>query len=217
MSASTFTAEDIARFLASNPEFFHEHAEVFSELRVPHPHETRAISLGERQILTLRAKTKDLEWRLSGLINNASGNEKISRTLTTWGCQMLAEPNAERLPQLIVDHLASLFELPNTSLKVWGLSQCGNTQFTDGMTAEIKQYADTLDTPYCGPVTDQPVIAWLNEPAQSLAVVPLKDNEGVFGLLVLAANDQERFQPDMGTAFLEILSSLASAALSRLK
>ena len=61
------------------------------------------------------------------------------------------------------------------------------------------------------------MIAWLNEPAQSLAVVPLKDNEGVFGLLVLAANDQERFQPDMGTAFLEILSSLASAALSRLK
>lgn len=217
MSASTFTPEEIARFLASNPDFFQKHAEVFSELRVPHPHETRAISLGERQILTLRAKTKDLEWRLSGLINNASGNEKISRTLTAWCCRMLAEPKAEHLPQLVVDHISSLFELPDTSLRVWGLSQCNDTQFTDGITEEIKQYANALDTPYCGPVNDQPVLAWLKEPAQSLAVVPLKDDSGVFGLLVLAANDNERFQPDMGTAFLEILSSLASAALSRLK
>ncbi|MBF22454.1 DUF484 family protein [Neopusillimonas maritima] len=217
MSASTFTPEEIARFLASNPDFFQEHAEVFSELRVPHPHETRAISLGERQILTLRAKTKDLEWRLSGLINNASGNEKISRTLTSWCCRMLAEPQAERLPQLIVEHLSSLFELPNTTLKVWGLSQCNDTHFTDGITEEIKQYANALNAPYCGPVIDQPVLAWLSAPAQSLAVVPMKDDSGVFGLLVLGAEDKDRFQPDMGTAFLEILSSLASSALSRLK
>lgn len=217
MSASTFTPEEVARFLASNPDFFQDHADVFSELRVPHPHETRAISLGERQILTLRAKTKDLEWRLSGLINNASGNEKISRTLTDWCCQMLAEPQADHLPQLIVNHLSSLFELPNTVLKVWGLAQCTNEQFTDGTTEEVKQYAHSLTAPYCGPVSDQPVLSWLNEPAQSLAVVPMKDTSGVFGLLVLASQDKERFQADMGTAFLEILSSLASAALSRLK
>lgn len=217
MSASTFTPDEIARFLADSPDFFHEHADVFAELRVPHPHETRAISLGERQILTLRAKTKDLEWRLSGLINNASGNEKISRTLTAWCCRMLAEPDARNIPQHIVSHLSDLFELPDITLKVWGLSQCTDATHTDDITEEVKQYAQTLETPYCGPVQNQPVLRWLQTPAKSLAIVPMANETHAFGLLVLASEEEERFQPDMGTAFLEILGSLASAALSRLK
>jgi uncharacterized protein YigA (DUF484 family) len=38
-----------------------------------------------------------------------------------------------------------------------------------------------------------------------------------FGLLVLGSDDPERFAPDMGVAFLQTVSILASSALSRLK
>src|SRR3546814_69835 len=72
MSAEdSLSAEHIAQFLQDNPSFFQDHADVFANLRVPHPNETRAISLGERQIMTLRARAKDLEWKLSGLVHNA--------------------------------------------------------------------------------------------------------------------------------------------------
>ena len=37
-----------------------------------------------------------------------------------------------------------------------------------------------------------------------------------FGLLVLASDDPQRFQPSMGTDFLRHLAELAGAALSRL-
>src|SRR3546814_15064377 len=81
MTDASFSAEDIAHFLQENPEFFQEHADVFANMHVPHPHETRAISLGERQIMALRTRAKDLEWKLAGLMRNASGNEKISASL----------------------------------------------------------------------------------------------------------------------------------------
>src|SRR5690606_36480694 len=90
MTTNSFSPDDVAHFLKEHPGFFQEHAELFSNLRVPHPNETRAISLGERQIMTLRARTKDLEWKLSGLVSNANGNEKISKTLMQWCCRMLA-------------------------------------------------------------------------------------------------------------------------------
>src|SRR3546814_2286471 len=76
MTDASFSAEDIAHFLQENPEFFQEHADVFANMHVPHPHETRAISLGERQIMALRTRAKDLEWKLAGLMRNASGNER---------------------------------------------------------------------------------------------------------------------------------------------
>ena len=67
MTDTAFTAQDIAVFLQENPGFFDEHADVFATLQVPHPHGSRAISLGERQILALRERTRELEWRLNEL------------------------------------------------------------------------------------------------------------------------------------------------------
>src|SRR5690606_40937323 len=66
MTHPTPTPEAIAHFLKTNPDFFQQHASLFAELRVPHPHETRAISLGERQILTLRNRCKRSEERRVG-------------------------------------------------------------------------------------------------------------------------------------------------------
>ncbi|MDP5111749.1 MAG: DUF484 domain-containing protein, partial [Burkholderiaceae bacterium] len=49
--------------------------------------------------------------------------------------------------------------------------------------------------------------------------LPLRPAVGqpTFGLLVLGSDDPERFAPDMGLAFLQTVSILASSALSRLK
>ena len=119
MTKAMPTAEDVAHFLQNHPDFFHEHAKLFADLRVPHPHETRAISLGERQILTLRTRCKELEWKLAGLLHNASGNERIAQLLMQWCCDMLAEDDAQDLPQLIEARLQSIFELPTVVLRIW--------------------------------------------------------------------------------------------------
>jgi len=217
MSNTAFSAQDIADFLSQRPEFFEQHAEVFAELRVPHPYAGRAISLGERQILTLRAKIKELEWNLSGLIHRAQGNEKISDTLTTWCAQMLAETDAAQLPRHVVHSLSTLFDLPTVALRLWDLARLPEGEFTANVTPDIRAFAAGLDTPVCGAATDQPVAAWLSAPVASLAIVPLTHQDACFGLLVLGSPDAERFTPDMGTAFLTMLGTLASAALGRLR
>jgi uncharacterized protein YigA (DUF484 family) len=219
MSAASFTAEDIAAFLTQNPDFFQQHAELFSSLRIPHPNETRAISLGERQIMTLRTKAKELEWKLSSLVHNASGNEKISKTLTSWCGRMLAESDPQKLPGHIVRSLSDLFDLPAIALRLWELpALADDNEFTQDVTDSIRQYAQALTRPYCGPLQEQEAATWLGSKPASLAIVALKphNRNQPFGLLVLGSDDADRFTADMGTTFLETINELASASLSRL-
>jgi len=233
--AHALQAEDIAAFLRNHPEFFQQHADVFAQLQVPHPYASRAISLGERQILTLRDKIKALEWQLSGFIHRAKGNEKISDTLTTWCMHMLAEDDATQLPRHIVQNLQALFDLPTVVLRLWDLPRLPESEFTAEVSADVRTFAAGLHAPLCGPADNQPVLAWLSARPASLAIVPLRcsapvarkahacaehpltQQDAPFGLLVLASAEAERFTPDMGTDFLSMLGQLICAALSRLR
>lgn len=219
MTAESISAEQLAHFLQDNPSFFQDHADVFANLRVPHPNETRAISLGERQIMTLRARAKDLEWKLSGLVHNASGNERISKTLTDWCARMLAEDDAEQIPGHIVRSLSDLFDLPTIALRCWDLSRLQDSEFNQDVTDSIRVFARELVKPYCGPFKDQEAATWLGMPPASLAIIALRPqgNSEPIGLLVLGSDDAERFTPDMGTAFLDTINQLASASLTRLQ
>ena len=216
MTQATPSPDDIALFLKSNPDFFQEHAAIFAELRVPHPHEARAISLGERQILTLRTRCKELEWKLAGLLHNASGNERISQQLMQWCCDMLAEDDGQALPALIVERLRAIFELPSVVLRLWDKE--GPAPFVQDVGDAVKQHAAALAAPYCGPAQDSPSSEWLPGATQSLACVALRPEGGrnAFGMLVLGSEDAARFTTDMSTDFLATIGRLASAGLQRL-
>jgi len=232
-------AVQVARFLQQHPDFFQQHASVFANLRVPHPHAPSTISLGERQVMTLRAKAKGLEQTLAQLMHNAANNERISNALLQWACGLLAE--TERLPQTLVSSLQAVFELQTVTLKLWGLAALENSEHALNPAvptqADLPRLAQTLAAPICG--TPQNFgsqqsadggqwAAWLSEhfetPPASLAVVPLRAPQGqgegnpdAFGLLLLGSDNAERFTADMQTTFLTALGQLASAALSRLE
>lgn len=219
MTATQLTADNIARFLQDNPEFFTQHANVFADLRVPHPHQAGAISLGERQIMTLRARSRDLEWQLSGLIQNATGNERISKLLIDWCASLLAEDRADRVPDLIVQGLARVFDLPDIALRLWDLPKLdASSRFAAEISPGARRAAQELTRPYCGSAEGQEGASWLPEAPASLALLPLRTGTDArtVGLLVLGSPDAARFSPDMGTEFLQTIATLASASLSRL-
>ncbi|MGE4368966.1 MAG: DUF484 family protein [Burkholderiaceae bacterium] len=217
MSEPQLSADQVADFLQSNPSFFQDHAGLFAGLSVPHPHEHRAISLGERQILALRARVKDLEWRLAHLVHNAGSNEKINRRLTDWCALMLAENDPARLPAYLLETLTDIFELPEVALRLWN-SGADDPELTEAATEGAQDYIGQLAKPYCGPADQQPVLAWFHSTTASLAVIPLRhpDTHQLFGAIALGAHEAGRFTPDMDTTFLETLGQLAGAALSRL-
>lgn len=215
---NSLTAHNVAKFLQENPDFFAQHAELFSTLQVPHPHQAHAISLGERQILILRERVREFEFRLAELVRNASQNETTTRRLNTWCARMLAEQSSIRLPGEVALGLAEQFNLQEVALRVWGLDLPAEGVGAP-VDATIHAYADGLHVPYCGKDTELAPASWLNAKPASLAIIPLRATDGApaFGLLVLGSDDAQRFVPEMGTSFLETVSRLASAALSRLK
>jgi uncharacterized protein YigA (DUF484 family) len=171
--------------------------------------------------MTLRARAKELEWQLSGLVNNANGNEKTTQTLTEWCCGMLAEADTAQMPARITRGLRDLFDLPATAIRIWGLADAQAAGVTSEISEAVKSYAEALSKPYCGPLQglkNQEPAQWLDILPASLAIIPLRcpTNEAPLGLLVLGSDDPERFQADMETDFLETIGALASAGLARL-
>ena len=218
MTDTAFTAQDIAAFLQEHPGFFDEHADVFATMQVPHPHGSRAISLGERQILTLRERNRELEWRLNELVRNATANESIGTHVAKWCSRLLSENDAQRVPGEIALGLAEQFELSHVALRLWDLSELPPTGYGEPVSQDVRTFTDSLKTPYCGTDTAFEAASWLDGKPKSLALVPLRleaDGPAV-GLLALGSDDPERFTPEMGTAFLESIGQLASAALHRL-
>jgi uncharacterized protein len=216
------TEDDIANFLANTPDFFERHADVLATVQLSSGHGSRAVSLQERQASMLREKIKGLETRLVDMIRHGADNVTIADNLQRWTCKLLQTANARDLPDAILGGITGEFGMPQAALKIWDINGIfSDESFARGVTDDVKTFATSLTTPYCGVNSGFEAVKWLPEPALALSValVPLKAAEGeaVTGLLVLASPDPERFHEGMGTDFLERLGELAGSALSRLR
>jgi uncharacterized protein len=207
----------VARFLQDNPDFFSEHAELFAGLSVPHPNQPRAISLGERQIMTLRDRIKEFEYRIADLSRNAQSNQNIAEKLNAWCQSMLSEDNPQHLPGRIIAGLGQYFDIRDVSMRLWGLD-IPVEGVGDAVSADVKSFAESLPNPYCGPNKQFEAAQWLLHEPASLSMIPLRRNpeSPTFGLLILGSGDPQRFSFDMGTDFLVTIGLLASAALGRI-
>ena len=83
----------------------------------------------------------------------------------------------------------------------------------------MKSFANSLSAPFCGSNLGFEAAAWLGDAntMQSLAMIPVRQGEDTFGLLVLGSPDPTRYSADMGTEFLARIGDVASAALARLR
>ena len=214
------TEEDIANYLLNTPDFFERHAEVLASVQVRSPHGQRAVSLQERQAEMLREKIKNLEGRIMDMIRHSGENALIADRLQRWAVGLLREQSLTDLPQRIADEVRDQFMVPQVAIRLWGLSvEHQSAPFAQGVTEEVKSFAETLQQPFCGAQPGTEAGNWLPQAAEavSVALLPLRSRQTVFGLLVLASPDSQRFHSGIGTDFLERMATLASAALSRLQ
>ena len=225
------TEEDIANFLVNTPDFFERNAELLAAVRLNSPHGSRAVSLQERQADMLREKIRALEMRLMDMMRHGTDNEVLIERMQRWVKTLLMTANARDLPYTIADHIQHDFMVPQVAIKVWGVADDYQIEpFAVGVGDEVKTFAETLSTPYVGMNQSFEAVKWLLEPsaAQSVAMVALRatraddtpqtaTKQPVIGLLVMASPDAQRYHEGMGTAFIERLGDLASAALSHLR
>ena len=216
------TEDDIADFLANQPEFFERHAELLASVQLSSGYGDRAISLQERQARLLREKIKALETRVAEMIRHGQDNLVIAGKMQSWTRRLLQTAQARDLPDAIVEGLADEFQIPQAAIRLWGVDDAhAGEAFALEVGDDVQRFAASLGAPYCGVSADFEAARWLPHAAQakSLALVALRASldAPVSGLLVLASPDAQRFHSGMGTEFLERLGELAGAVLSRLQ
>lgn len=211
-------SDDIAQYLKEHPEFFEQHAEMMSEITIPHPHGGRTIPISERQILTLREKGKQLETKLREVIQFGEENDVVSQKIHTLSQALLRARDAGAVVQAAAKHLREEFAVPQVALRVWGVAAgaAGDLPEFQPVSDTLRDYATSLTEPACSsePVADTAALLGEAAPAQgSYAYVPLRDGT-TFGLLVLASEEPKRYYPGMGTLYLSRLGELIGCALS---
>lgn len=213
-------AEEVVRFLQDNPGFFEEYAEVLAQIYIPHPHGGRAIPIAERQILTLRERSKVLEFKLAELIQFGEENDAIGEKMQRLCLALIAAGDRQAMLQALYYHLREDFAVPHAAMRIWGADagDFAGSEFAP-VSDELRQYAAGLEHPFCGPGANAEVASWFGEAAaqlRSFACMPLRDaGNACFAMLALASEDAARFYPEMGTLYLKRLGELASAALQR--
>jgi uncharacterized protein YigA (DUF484 family) len=216
------TEEDIVRFLVRVPDFFERHADLLTAVRLTSPYGARAVSLQARQAEMLREKIKVLERRIMEMMRNGNENLLLTDKLLHWARQLFWVAQPSDLPTVLVSGLMAQFNVPQAAIKVWEVSQAyADAPFAQGVGEDVRSFAASLATPYCGVNTGFDAVQWLDEPnnAASLALIALRERADApaFGLLVLASPDRQRYEAGMATDLLERVGGLASAALSRLR
>ncbi len=213
------TEQDIADYLANTPAFFERQAELLATIQLQSPHAGRAVSLQERQMDMLRERIKGLERKIMEMIRNSQENVAIADRLHRWTRAVLLERDPAALPEVMVSVLREEFMIPQAAVRLWGVDAAlSGTEAAAAVSDDLRTFAASLTLPYCGLNSGFEAAQWLADAptVTSLAMVPLRHDDRVFGLLVLGSPDPTRYSSDMGTDFLVRISEIASAGLSRL-
>jgi uncharacterized protein len=202
---------DIADWLRAHPGFFEEHADVFASMRVPHPEGGHAISMVERQLISLREKNAQLERRIAELIGYGQHNDSLSDKLHRLTLALLRADDPITTAAVVRESLQTDYKIPFVEIKQWSAPSF------DEVSTEMQAYVVGLDQAYVGPLAAYESAHWFDTQSaelKSFAYVPLVNGE-VVGVLCLASTDPERFTPDMAVDVLMRVGHLVSAALAR--
>jgi hypothetical protein len=209
-------ANDVAQFLRSNPQFFDQNPQLLESIYVPHPHGGRAIPLTERQIVSLREKVRLLEAKLGEFVRFGEDNDAIGEKVHRLSLALLGAKDFAATAHALYFHLREDFAVPHVALRVWGKSLLDGTVEGSPVEASLRDKAETMGAPQCGPAAGNPFLPWFREAEahiRSVALVPLGQTRTI-GLLALGSEDPQRFFAEMGTLYLRRIGELTAGALA---
>ena len=211
-------AADVARYLKEHPDFLSDHGELFTQLTVPHPHGGQAISLSERQLHALRDKIRLLEGKLAELIRFGEENDEIGEKVHRLTLALLESEDYEGLRYALFEAMRDDFAVPSIAMRIWNSVLTRDGDDFAPVAETVRFFAGDMRHPYCGAPVNLEVLDWFGEAAphvRSVALMPLRREAQVFGLLALGSEEAERFFPEMGTLYLSRIGDLVASALRR--
>jgi len=213
------TPEQVAEYLRQNPGFFERHVDLLLNLQIPHPHGGRAVSIGERQLVAVREKTRLLEDKLRELIRFGEENDAIGDKVHRLACRLIAATELEGALDTVYLDLLDHFAVPHVAVRLWNVAErIAETKEFGEVAAEVREFVAKMEAPYCGNHAVYESQGWFGEAAphlKSFALVELKREALNFGAIALASEDAQRFYPEMGTLHLARIGELLARTLRR--
>jgi uncharacterized protein YigA (DUF484 family) len=212
------TPDTVASYLGEHPEFFEQYADMLANMHIPHPHGGRAIPISERQILTLRERSKQLEAKLREVIQFGEENDAIGEKVHRLTLALLAVRDLTGVVNTVNYNLREDFAVPHVALRVWNVPGASEYPELTSAGENTREFAGKLTGPYCSAHAAEGTASDLFRDAasqlKSYSYIPLRNPE-TCGLLALASEDVERFYPEMGTLYLRRIGDLVCAAVFR--
>ena len=215
--------EAVARYLEEHPEFFEQHTELLTKLRLRHPGHGQAISLLERQVLVLNERDRAAQKQLRELIDIARENDLIGERLHHFAIAMVDCGSLDDVFGTAQDLLRQEFRLDAVAILLhseFAGAHAGRTEFVradDPTLVALSRRCEGRRV-VCVPALDDAIMTQLFAgragEIQSLALVALKD-ASTHGVLVLGSRDARRFHPEMGGVFVQRLGDLLMRACAR--
>lgn len=215
--ADDFTPERVAAWLLDHPDFLTDRPELAERLQVPVGDE--AVSLTEFRSRRLVDENERLRRQLAELGAIAGENEHLMRRLHTLTLALTATGNPAELFDELARRLRADFRADTLRIKLRVASDVAAegvlVESWDGEAPDWLQPVLDERRPECGRLTRQKRDWLFGDEAEeigSAALVPIGDA----GLLAIGAHADERFQPGMGTLFLELLGETLARRLAAL-
>lgn len=216
-AAGPLEPEQVAAWLLDHPDFLTERPELAEQLQVPVGDD--AVSLTEFRSRRLVDENERLRRQLAELGAIAGENEQLMRRLHTLTLALTATSNPAELFDELARRLRADFRADTLRIKLRVASDvAAEGVLVEPWDSEVPDWLQpVLDErrPECGRLTRQKRDWLFGDEADgigSAALVPIGDA----GLLVIGAQADDRFQPGMGTLFLELLGETLARRLAAL-
>lgn len=205
----------VKQYLLDRPDFLIKNPELLSHIELNYG-EQETFSLVERQVKTLRVKNSQLQGQQIEMLQLAHANEELLILCNQFMLDLVGCSDLTTLSSRIISLLKKLFDLDGAALILVGnFDNCPPAQVFES-SQQIRELLDCQfpdNQPLCGRLGQAPKLALFGELShdyQSCALIPLGSGcEN--GLIALASKDVARFDPDMGTLFVELIAKYVCA------
>lgn len=213
------TPQQVADYLIRHPDFLEIHSYLLTELTVKHQ-SGQSISLVERQLTALRQENQQLKQQLANLFDTAKINDELFEKSRGLVLSLIGCKSAEALRMQLENSLINDFGC--SAAKLWMLDSSNQISTNLSSTVAKNELARFIEKrhPYCGLLREQEKLVLFSEQAEqvgSAAVLPLRQQEQVVGLLAIASEDKNYYRENMSTSLLTHIGQVTAGLLRTLK
>lgn len=233
MSAPAVSADAVEHYLQEHPEFFMTREELLTELSLPHGCGS-AVSLIERQVALLRDQNRRYRGQLQELLQIAHDNDNLIERLQRLTLHLLDSSDLDEVLALVQVSLKQDFHADAATMRLF--TEPGAVAFNeksldfmdvgfikqDSLAESLKKTVSNCK-PLCGRLKEEQLKFLFGEASGQIASAallplvtsrPFSEHTRRMGLLAIGSHKAERFNPEMGTTYLNYLGELISRKLA---